>query len=280
MTDSNTTQFLVELFSLENRVAIVTGSTGVLGGAMARGLARAGAKVVIVGRRSEKAAQVAGEIMQAGGQAIAAPADVLDKGQLESVRERVLAEWGAIDILINAAGGTTPESTVTPDKTIFDMPLEPLRYVIDLNLIGTLLPSQVFGEVMARQRSGCIVNISSMNAQRALTRTVAYSAAKAAIDNFTKWMAVELATKFGEGLRVNAIAPGYFVADQNRRLLLNEDGTPTDRGQKMIDHTPAGRFGVPDDLIGTVIWLCSPAARFVNGALVMVDGGSNAFSGI
>ncbi len=280
MTDSNTTQFLVELFSLENHVAIVTGATGVLGGAMAHGLARAGAKVVIVGRRSEKAAQVAGEIVAAGGQAIAAPGDVLDKGQLEAVRERVLGEWGAIDILINAAGGTTPESTVTPDKTIFDMPVDPLRYVIDLNLIGTLLPSQVFGEIMARRGQGCIVNISSMNAQRALTRTVAYSAAKAAIDNFTKWMAVELATKFGEGLRVNAIAPGYFVADQNRRLLLNEDGTPTDRGQKMIDHTPAGRFGVPDDLIGTVIWLCSPAARFVNGALVMVDGGSNAFSGI
>ena len=280
MTDSNTSRFIVELFSLENRVAIVTGATGVLGGAMARGLARAGAKVVIVGRRSEKAAQVADEIVQAGGRAIAAPGDVLDKGQLESVRERVLGEWGAIDILINAAGGTTPESTVTPDKTIFDMPIDPLRYVIDLNLIGTLLPSQVFGEVMARQGQGCILNISSMNAQRALTRTVAYSAAKAAIDNFTKWMAVELATKFGEGLRVNAIAPGYFVADQNRRLLLNEDGTPTDRGQKMIDHTPAGRFGVPDDLIGTVIWLCSPAARFVNGALVMVDGGSNAFSGI
>ena len=280
MTESNITQFITELFSLENHVAIVTGATGVLGGAMAHGLARAGAKVVIVGRRSEKAAQVAGEIVAAGGQAIAAPADVLDKSQLESVRERVLAEWGTIDILINAAGGTTPESTVTPDKTIFDMPVDPLRYVIDLNLIGTLLPSQVFGEVMARRGQGCIVNISSMNAQRALTRTVAYSAAKAAIDNFTKWMAVELATKFGEGLRVNAIAPGYFVADQNRRLLLNEDGTPTDRGQKMIDHTPAGRFGVPDDLIGTVIWLCSPAARFVNGALVMVDGGSNAFSGI
>ncbi len=155
-----------------------------------------------------------------------------------------------------------------------------MRYVIDLNLIGTLLPSQVVGEAMARQRQGCIVNISSMNAQRAFTRSVAYGTAKAAIDNFTKWLAVELATKFGEGLRVNAIAPGFFVGDQNRALLLNPDDTLTARGQKIIDHTPAGRFGDPHELIGPLIWLCSPAAKFVNGSLIMVDGGANAFSGI
>src|SRR5262249_912431 len=152
-------------------------------------------------------------------------------------------------------------------------------YVIDLNLIGTLLPSMVFGEVMAKQREGCIVNISSMNAQRALTRTPAYSAGKAAAENFTRWLAVELALKFGHRLRVNAIAPGFFVGDQNRRLLLNEDKSLTPRGQKIIDHTPAGRFGEADELIGPVIWLCSPAAQFVNGAVVMVDGGANAFSG-
>ncbi len=277
---STPSEFITGLFSLEGKTALVTGGTGVLGGMMARGLAQAGAQVAILGRRQDKAEQMAQEIIEAGGQAMAAPADVLDKAQLEAARDRILAAWGKLDILINGAGGTTPEATVAADKTIFDMPLDPMRYVIDLNLIGTLLPSQVFGEVMARQKEGCIVNISSMNAQRALTRNVAYAAGKAAAENFTEWLAVELATKFGEGLRVNAIAPGYFVGDQNRALLLNPDGTRTPRGQKIVDHTPAGRFGVPEDLIGTLIWLCSPAARFVNGAIIMVDGGANAFSGI
>lgn len=274
------TPFIDQLFSLNDKVAVVTGATGVLGGGMARGLAQAGAKVAILGRRRDKADAAVEQIRQVGGRAIATPADVLDKAQLEAARDAVLAEWGRIDILINAAGGTTAEATVSPDKTIFDMPLDPMRYVIDLNLIGTLLPSQVFGEVMAKAGQGCIVNISSMNAQRALTRAMAYSAGKAAIDNFTRWLAVELTTKFGEGLRVNAIAPGFFVADQNRSLLLNDDDTLTPRGQKIIDHTPAGRFGIPDDLVGPLIWLCSPAARFVNGTVIMVDGGANAFSGI
>jgi NAD(P)-dependent dehydrogenase (short-subunit alcohol dehydrogenase family) len=273
-------QFIQQLFSLDDKVALVTGGTGVLGGMMARGLAQAGAKVVIVGRRREKAEEVAQEIQQSGGQAVAVPADVMDKTQLESARDEVLAKWGTIDILINAAGGTTPDATVPIDKSIFDMSLDAMRYVIDLNLIGTLIPSQVFGEVMAQKHTGCIVNISSMNAQRALTRAVAYSAGKAAIDNFTKWLAVELATKFGEGMRVNAIAPGFFVGEQNRALLLNPDDSLTARGRKIIEHTPAGRFGNPEDLIGTLVWLCSPAARFVNGSVIMVDGGVNAFSGI
>jgi NAD(P)-dependent dehydrogenase (short-subunit alcohol dehydrogenase family) len=280
MTIESSHEFINQLFSLQGKVAIVTGSTGVLGGGMARGLARAGAQVVILGRRREKAEEVAGQIADAGGQALAVAADVLEKPQLESARDQVLTHWGRIDILVNAAGGTTPEATVSPGKTLFDMPLDAMRYVIDLNLIGTLLPSQVFGEVMANQRQGCIVNISSMNAQRALTRAVAYSAGKAGAENFTKWLAVELTSKFGEGLRVNAIAPGFFVADQNRALLLNPDNTLTARGQKIIDHTPAGRFGDPDDLVGPLIWLCSPAARFVNGTVIMVDGGVNAFSGI
>lgn len=273
-------QFVQDLFSLSGKVAVVTGGTGVLGGAMARGLAQAGAKVAIVGRRREKAEEAVSEIVSSGGQAFAAPADVMDKPQLEAIRDDILTEWGRIDILVNAAGGTTAAATISPGKTIFDMPLDPMREVIDLNLIGTLLPSQVIGEVLARQGAGNIVNISSMNAQRALTRSMAYSAGKAGIDNFTKWLAVELATKFGEGLRVNAIAPGFFVGEQNRALLLNPDNTLTARGQKIIDHTPAGRFGDPDDLIGTLIWLCSPAARFVNGTVIMVDGGFNAFSGI
>lgn len=273
-------QFVQDLFSLSGKVAVVTGGTGVLGGAMARGLAQGGAKVAIVGRRREKAEEAVSEIVNSGGQAFAAPADVMDKPQLEAIRDDILTEWGRIDILVNAAGGTTAAATISPGKTIFDMPLDPMREVIDLNLIGTVLPSQVIGEVLARQGAGSIVNISSMNAQRALTRSMAYSAGKAGIDNFTKWLAVELATKFGEGLRVNAIAPGFFVGEQNRALLLNPDNTLTARGQKIIDHTPAGRFGDPDDLIGTLIWLCSPAARFVNGTVIMVDGGFNAFSGI
>ena len=275
-----TSDYINELFSLEGKVAIVTGGTGVLGGEMARGLAQAGAKVAILGRRREKAEEAAQEIISSGGQAIAAPGDVMDKAQLETVRDDVLTEWGRIDILLNAAGGTTPEATIPPGKSIFDMPLDPMKHVIDLNLIGSLLPSQVFGEVLARQGEGSIVNISSMNAQRALTRSMAYSAGKAAIDNFTKWLAVELATKFGDGVRVNAIAPGFFVGEQNRSLLLNEDGSLTARGQRIIDHTPAGKFGSPEDLVGTLIWLCSPAARFVTGTVIMVDGGFNAFSGI
>ncbi|HVU10339.1 MAG TPA: SDR family oxidoreductase [Phototrophicaceae bacterium] len=277
MTASDYTQ---QLFSIEGKVAIVTGSTGVLGGAMARGLAQAGVKVAILGRRKDKAEAVAQEISAAGGTAIATPADVLDKAQLEAARDQVIAQWGTIDILVNAAGGTTPEATVSPDKTIFDMQLDPMKYVIDLNLIGTLLPAQVFGEVMAQKKVGSIVNISSMNAQRALTRSVAYGASKAALDNLTKFLAVELALKFGAGMRVNAIAPGFFVGDQNRALLLNSDNTLTTRGQTIINHTPAGRFGDPDDLVGALIWLCSPSAHFVNGAVIMVDGGVNAFSGI
>lgn len=272
--------FIQQLFSLDGKTAIVTGGTGVLGGAMALGLAQAGAKVAVLGRRADKAEAVVAQIRSAGGEAMAAPADVMSRETLERARDAVMAEWGKIDILVNAAGGTTPQATIPPDKTIFDMPLEPMREVIDLNLIGTLLPSQIFGAAMAQRREGCILNISSMNAQRALTRTAAYSAAKAAIDNFTRWLAVEVALKFGEGMRVNAIAPGFFLGEQNRRLLVNEDGSLTKRGETIIAHTPAGRFGSPDDLMSTAIWLCSPGARFVTGTVIMVDGGVNAFSGI
>ncbi|MCC6805055.1 MAG: SDR family oxidoreductase [Anaerolineae bacterium] len=268
------------MFGVEGKVAIVTGATGVLGGAMARGLARAGVKVAVLGRRRERAEQVANEIIEAGGTALATPADVLDKAELEAVRDQVLAAWGNIDILVNAAGGTTPAATIPPDRNFFQMDVDATRYVIDLNLVGTLLPSYVFGEVMAKKKQGCVVNISSMNAQRAFTRSIAYSAGKSATDSFTRSLAIELATKFGEGLRVNAIAPGFFVGDQNRALLLNPDDTLTSRGQKIIDHTPFGRFGEPDDLVGTLLWLCSPAASFVTGTITMVDGGANAFSGI
>ena len=274
------TTLLPELFSLEGRVAVVTGATGVLGGAMARGLARAGAKVGVLGRRRERAEAGVKAIEADGGVALALPADVLDRGELEAAREAVVEQWGRLDVLVNAAGGNMPSATLEPGGSFFDLPVEGMESVLTLNLQGTLLPSQVFGEAMARAGRGCIVNISSMAAQRAMTRVLGYGVAKAAVENATRWLAVELGRSFGEGLRVNAIAPGFFIGEQNRRLLLNEDGSLTARGQTIIDHTPAGRFGEPDDLIGTLIWLCSPGAGFVNGTVVPVDGGFCAFSGV
>ena len=269
-----------ELFSLEGRVAVVTGGTGVLGGAMARGLARAGAKVGVLGRHKEKAEAAVKAIEAERGTALALTADVLDRGELEAAREAVVERWGRLDVLVNAAGGNMPQATLEPGQSFFDLPVEGMDWVIALNLQGTLLSSQVFAETMARAGRGCIVNISSMAAQRAMTRVVGYGVAKAAVENATRWLAAELARSFGEGMRVNAIAPGFFVGEQNRALLLNEDGSLTARGQTIIDHTPAGRFGEPDDLIGALIWLCSPGSSFVNGIVVPVDGGFGAFSGV
>lgn len=273
-------QFLAQLFSLEGKVAVVTGATGVLGGAMASGLAQAGAKVGILGRRAALAEQVAAEITAAGGEGLALPADVLQIDQLRTAYDTVMARWGRVDILVNAAGGNSPAAIVAPDQRFFDLPMEAMQGILDLNLNGTLLPCQVFGKFMAEQRQGCIINISSMAVVRAMTRTVAYSAAKAAVENFTRWLAVEMALKYGIGVRVNAIAPGYFLGEQNRRLLLNEDNTLTARGQSIIRGTPAGRFGEPHELISTLIWLCSPGAGFITGVTVPVDGGFSAFTGI
>jgi NAD(P)-dependent dehydrogenase (short-subunit alcohol dehydrogenase family) len=272
------------LFDLSGRVAVVTGATGVLGGAMASGLARAGARVGVLGRRKERAEEVAAEVENRSSEALALPADVLEREQLEVARDAVLERWGRVDILVNAAGGNVPEATVGEDATFFGLPEEPLREVLDLNLLGTVLPSQVFGEAMTRDQSseveGSIVNISSMAAQKPLTRVVGYSAAKAAVENLTRWLAVDLARKYGPGLRVNAIAPGFFLGEQNRALLMREDGRLTERGQAIVAHTPARRFGEPEELVGTLIWLCSPAARFVTGIVVPVDGGFGAFGGI
>jgi len=278
------------LFGLEGQVAIVTGGTGVLGSVMAAGLARAGARVAILGRRREQAETVAAGIVAAGGEAMAVPADVLKTDELAEARNAVLRHWGPVDILVNAAGGNTPAATLSGETTVFDLPAEALRAVVELNLLGTMLPSQVFGAAMAgrvagmgaegRPPRGCIVNISSSAAQRPATRVGGYAAAKAAIDNFTRWLAVELARSYGPDLRVNAIAPGFFVADQNRRMLTNDDGSPTERGQTIIDHTPAGRFGDPEDLVSTLVWLCGPGARFVTGAVIPVDGGFGAYSGV
>jgi NAD(P)-dependent dehydrogenase (short-subunit alcohol dehydrogenase family) len=272
--------YLDRLFSLEGRVAVVTGGTGVLGRAMALGLARAGAKVGVLGRRRAQAEAVAAEIAQAGGTALALPADVLQRGQLEAARDAVTSAWGHPDILVNAAGGNVPAATLQPGQAFFDLPEEALREVLDLNLVGTLLPCQVLAAGMARAGAGCVVNISSMAAQRTITRVVGYAAAKAAVENLTRWLAVELALRYGAGLRVNAIAPGFFVGEQNRRLLLNEDGSLTARGQAITQHTPAGRFGEPEELVGALVWLCGPGAAFVNGVVIPVDGGFAVFSGI
>ena len=268
------------LFDLSGKVALVTGGTGVLGGALAHGLADAGAKVAVMGRREEKAAAVAESIKEAGGEAVALPADVLERGQLERAREGLLETFGSCDILINAAGGNLPGATVVGNLDFFGVEKGALESVVNLNLLGSILPSQVFGEVMKEQQSGSIINISSMAAQKPLTRVIGYAASKAAIDNFTKWLAVDLAQKYGEGLRVNAIAPGFFVGEQNRDLLLNEDGSLTSRGQQIVDHTPMGRFGEPEELVGTAVWLASDAAKFVTGVVVPVDGGYSAFGGI
>jgi NAD(P)-dependent dehydrogenase (short-subunit alcohol dehydrogenase family) len=276
---------LADLFGLDNQVAIVTGGTGVLGGAMAHGLARAGARVGILGRRKAQAEQVVAAIEQAGGAALALPADVLHKDQLEAARDAVLERWGRVDILVNAAGGNVPAATLTEGASVFELPKDAFQQVFDLNLLGTLLPTQVFGAAMAQRPNGetargCVVNISSMAAQRVISRVVGYSAAKAAVDNFTRWMAVELARRYGAGMRVNAIAPGFFIGEQNRSLLLNDDGSLTARGASIVEHTPAGRFGEPDELVSTLLWLCGAGASFVNGVVVPVDGGFSSFSGI
>jgi NAD(P)-dependent dehydrogenase (short-subunit alcohol dehydrogenase family) len=271
------------LFSLAGKRAVVTGGTGVLGGAMARGLAAAGAKVAILGRRAERAAYVADAIRDAGGDAIPLPADVLNRNQLETAATTLVEQWGGVDILINAAGGNVADATIVGDVTFFNMSQEAFRRVMDLNLVGTVLPSQAFGRLMVEHNAtpgGVMVNVSSMAAERPLTRVMGYAAAKAAIDNYTRWLAVEFATQHGEGLRVNAIAPGFFLGEQNRDFLLNRDGSLTARGQQIVDHTPMRRFGLPQELIGTVIWLCSDAARFVTGVVVPVDGGFSAFGGV
>ena len=277
-----------EQFSLEGKVAVVTGGTGVLGGAMARGLAAAGARVAILGRREAIARSVAGDIVAAGYEAIPLPADVLDEDSLQAARKSLIDEWGTVDVLINSAGGNRPDATVFGDLTFFNVPRSALEGVVGLNFPGTVLPIQIFGEPMAAQGKGSVINISSMAAQKVLTRVMGYSAAKAAVDNLTRWLAVDLAEKHGPGLRVNAIAPGFFVGDQNRALLIKEDAPAgsqdppvlTERGQQIVDHTPMGRFGEPDELTGAAIWLASDASRFVTGIVVPVDGGFSASSGI
>ncbi|MFN8531533.1 MAG: SDR family oxidoreductase [Anaerolineae bacterium] len=273
---------MTALFDLTDRVAVITGGSGVLGSALSRGLAAAGASVVVLARTENKVAALADSINAAGGKALAVTADVLDKPGLETAAQQIMARYGHIDILINGAGGNKPEATaIAGQRPFFDVPQDALQWVFDLNLMGTLLPSQVFGRVMAEQKRGVIVNVSSMAAFSPLTRVVAYAAAKAAINNFTQWLAVTMARDYSPDIRVNAIAPGFFMGDQNRYLLVDEaSGELTARGKQIIDHTPMGRFGDPADLVGTLLWLVSDASRFVTGVVVPVDGGFNAYSGV
>lgn len=270
------------LFDLTGKVAVVTGGTGVLGSAMCKGLARAGASVAILARTEENAIALAKEIESSGGTALGIRADVLDKASLQAAAETVLARFGRVDILLNGAGGNRPEATAVPgQRTFFDLPQDVMQWVFDLNFMGSILPSQVFGEPMTKQGSGVIINISSMASYRPMTRVIAYSGAKAAINNFTFWLATYMAKEHSPNIRVNAIAPGFYLGEQNRYLLIDEKtGELTPRGKTIIDHTPMGRFGEPDDLVGTLIWLASDASRFVTGVVVPVDGGFSAFTGV
>lgn len=274
------TEYIQSLYGLDGHVAVVTGGTGVLGRAMATALALAGARVGILGRRASVAEEVAAEIRAGGGEAMAIPADVLDRESLTAARDKLLKHWGAVHALVNAAGGNMPAATIGDATDVFAMSPSAFQEVVELNLTGTLLPALVFGESIVKSGGGSIVNISSMASPRALTRNAGYGAAKAAVDNLTRWLAVELARRHGELLRVNAIAPGFFIGDQNRSLLLETDGTRTERGNKIIAHTPAGRFGEPGDLAGALVWLCGPGARFVNGVVLPIDGGFSAFGGV
>ncbi len=264
----------------KEKVAIITGGAGALGGAMAKGLALEGVKIAILGRTAITVQNKANEIKAAGGEVIGVVADVLDKNQLIKAREEVMQKWGKIDILINAAGGNMKGATIMPEDSFFDMNMDDFDSVTKLNVNGTVLPTQVFGEQMSKQGEGSIINISSMAAQQALTRVLGYSTSKAAIDIFTKWLAVEMAQKHSEKIRVNAIAPGFFIGEQNRRLLLNEDGSLTARGKTIIANTPMKRFGEAEELLSTLLWLCSDTSSFVTGIVVPVDGGFSAFSGV
>ena len=269
------------LFDIKDKFIVITGAGGVLCGTMAKALAKAGARIAVLDIIENAAKKVVEEIKADDREAIAVKCDVLDKKSLEAARDKINTEFGEIDVLINGAGGNKKEATTSPDLSFFDLPAEAVRFVFDLNFIGTLLPTQVFARDMAENGSGVILNISSMNAFRPLTKIPAYSAAKAAVSNFTQWLAVHVCQDYSKDIRVNAIAPGFFLTEQNRFLLIDEGtGKMTDRGKTIIEHTPMGRFGQPEELIGTVMWLLSDAAKFVTGVVIPVDGGFSAFSGV
>lgn len=269
---------MANLFSVTNKVVVITGGTGVLGQAIAAHLAEEGAKVVILGRKAEVGNEIVNKIKAQGGEAMFLVTNVLDAALLEQNLAAILNAYGRVDALLNAAGGNMPGATIAPTGTFFDLKVEEFQKVLELNLTGTVLPTQVFLKPMVEQKSGAIVNFSSMAAFRPMTRVAGYAAAKAGISNFTTFMATEVAKKFGEGIRVNAIAPGFFLTEQNRSLLTNPDGSYTERGQDVIRQTPFGRMGRADELAGTIQYLISDAASYVTGTVAVVDGGFNAFA--
>ena len=275
------TVYLKELFSLEGKVAVVTGGGGVLCGTMSRALGRMGVLVSVLDISITAAQKVADDIISAGGKAIAIRCDVLDKQSIIKAADAVIEAFGQVDILINGAGGNKKEATTSADMPFFDLPADAVQWVFNLNFIGTLLPCQVFGKLMVEQNQGIILNTSSMNAFSPLTRIPAYSAAKAGVSNFTQWLAVHMNQEYTPNIRVNALAPGFFLTEQNRFLLTDaETGGLTPRGKSIIDQTPMGRFGDPEDLISSMLWLLSDGASFITGIVVPIDGGFSAFGGV
>jgi len=266
---------------LEGRVAVVTGGSGGLGSALAETLAGAGARVVVMGRHLDTAEAVAVRIRERGDEAQAVPCDVMDPTSLASARERVHELYGPVDILVNGAGGNDPQATASGERSFFDLDPAALKRVVELNLMGTLQACQAFGRDMTERGEGVIVNVSSMASERPLTRVVGYAAAKAAVNNFTRWLAVHLAQEYGAGIRVNALAPGFFLTQQNQYLMVDaESGELTPRGATVVAHTPMGRLGDARDLASTLLWLVDPGSTFVTGAVVPVDGGFSAFGGV
>ena len=268
-------------FSLEGKVIVVTGGTGILGNSFINGIVEAGGAVGILGRNEKVANERADAINNNGGKAVALIADAMDINQLKAAKDKVLDTFGRIDGLVNGAGGNSPEGVLQPDEDIFSMNLDGMKSVMEVNLWGTLYPTQIFGEAIVKTAGkGSIVNISSMNSKRAVTKVLGYNIGKAAMDCYNQWFAVELANRYGDGIRMNAIAPGFFLTEQNKNLLTKPEGGYTQRGESVIRQTPFKRFGHPDELIGALVWLLSDASVFVTGAMICVDGGFSIFSGV
>lgn len=268
------------LFSLKDKVIIVSGGTGILGGAFVKAIAEQQAKVVIIGRNEQLGNSRVSEINNNGGNAIFIAADVLAETQLKNAREKIIATYGRIDGLVNAAGGNIPAGVLPPERDVFDLNIEGVKSAMDLNLWGTIIPVQIFGPEIAKSGNGSIVNISSVSTQQAVTRVLGYSMGKTAVDCYTKWFALEMANRYGDTIRMNSIMPGFFLTEQNRALLTVPDGTLTERGNAIIRQTPFKRFGNPDELTGALIWLLSDASKFVTGSIITVDGGFTINSGV
>jgi len=267
-------------YSLAGKVIIVTGGTGILGDAFVKGIVAAGGAVGILGRNEAVAEERAKAINDNGGKAIALVADVLNEAELKQANEKIINSFGRLDGLVNGAGGNMPQGVLMPDEDIFKMNLDGMKKVLEVNLWGTILPTQVFGESIAKTGKGSIVNISSMNSKSAVTRVLGYNMGKAAVDCYNQWFAVELANRYGDAIRMNALAPGFFLTEQNRNLLTKPEGGYTQRGESVIRKTPFKRFGHPDELIGALVWLLSDASAFVTGSMICVDGGFSIFSGV